>query len=102
PVATIQQTAQFIRESIQHAYPEPEAGAIAQLVLEHVLRKSRMQLSLAQQEELNPEQEEQVRQAVERLKKQEPVQYVLGTAHFYGLDLQVDERVLIPRPETEE
>ncbi|MBX0335087.1 peptide chain release factor N(5)-glutamine methyltransferase [Pontibacter sp. HSC-14F20] len=101
-MATIQQTAQFIRESIQHAYPEPEAGAIAQLVLEHVLRKSRMQLSLAQQEELNPEQEEQVRQAVERLKKQEPVQYVLGTAHFYGLDLQVDERVLIPRPETEE
>ncbi|PKV67089.1 peptide chain release factor N(5)-glutamine methyltransferase [Pontibacter ramchanderi] len=101
-MATIQQTAQYIRESIQVAYPEPEAGAIAQLVLEHVLQKSRMQLSLAQQEELNTEQEAQVQQAVERLKKQEPVQYVLGTAHFYGLDLQVDERVLIPRPETEE
>lgn len=101
-MATIQQTSQHIRENIQEAYPEPEAGAIAQLVLEHVLRKSRMQLSLAQQEELEPEQEAQVQQAVERLKKQEPVQYVLSTAHFYGLDLQVDERVLIPRPETEE
>lgn len=102
PVATIQQTAQHIRESIQAAYPEPEAGAIAQLVLEHVLQKSRVQLSLGQQEEVTPAQEEQIRRAVERLRQQEPVQYVLGVAHFYGLDLQVDERVLIPRPETEE
>ncbi|MBF8964459.1 peptide chain release factor N(5)-glutamine methyltransferase [Pontibacter sp. FD36] len=101
-MATILQTARYIRESIQHAYPEPEAGAIAQLVLEHVLQKNRMQLSLGQQEEVNEEQETQIKQAVERLQKQEPVQYVLGTAHFYGLDLQVDERVLIPRPETEE
>lgn len=84
------------------AYPEPEAGSIAQLVLEHVLQKNRMQLSLAQQEEVNPEQEAQLKQMVQRLQRQEPVQYVLGVAHFYGLELQVDERVLIPRPETEE
>lgn len=101
-MATIQQTSQFIRESIQAVYPEPEAGAIAQLVLEHVLQKSRMQLSLGQQEQVSARQEQQVQQAVKRLQQQEPVQYVLGMAHFYGLELQVDERVLIPRPETEE
>ena len=101
-MATIQQTSQFVRSAIQHVYPEPEAGAIAQLVLEHVLQQSRVQLSLGQQEEVSPEQEQQIRQAVERLQRQEPVQYVLGVAHFYGLELQVDERVLIPRPETEE
>jgi release factor glutamine methyltransferase len=101
-VATIQQTAQHIRENIQAACPEPEAGAIAQLVLEHVLQKSRVQLRLAQQEEIGAAQEQEIQQILERLKRQEPVQYVLGVAHFYGLDLQVDERVLIPRPETEE
>ncbi|WP_299705958.1 peptide chain release factor N(5)-glutamine methyltransferase [uncultured Pontibacter sp.] len=101
-MATIQQTAQYIRENIQAAYPEPEAGAIAQLVLEHVLQKSRVQLRLDQKEEVEPAKEEKIKEVVARLKQQEPVQYVLGVAHFYGLDLQVDERVLIPRPETEE
>lgn len=101
-MATVQQLQQHIRESIKTAYPEPEAGSIAQLVLEHVLQKNRMQLSLAQQQEVNPEQETQLRQMVQRLQRQEPVQYVLGVAHFYGLELLVDERVLIPRPETEE
>ncbi|PTX22299.1 release factor glutamine methyltransferase [Pontibacter mucosus] len=101
-MATVQQLQQHIRESIKTAYPEPEAGSIAQLVLEHVLQKNRMQLSLAQQQEVNPEQETQLKQMVQRLQQQEPVQYVLGVAHFYGLELLVDERVLIPRPETEE
>ncbi|MBF9253208.1 peptide chain release factor N(5)-glutamine methyltransferase [Pontibacter sp. 172403-2] len=101
-MATVQEMQQYIRQSISEAYPAPEDGAVAQLVLEHVLQKSRMQLRLGWQEPVTAEQEIQVRQAVKRLQQQEPVQYVLGEAHFYGLDLLVDARVLIPRPETEE
>ncbi|WP_242921414.1 peptide chain release factor N(5)-glutamine methyltransferase [Pontibacter liquoris] len=101
-MAIVQQMQQYVRQSIAAAYPEPEAGAIAQVLLAHVLQKSRVQLSLSQQEPVTPGQEEQLKQAVLRLQQQEPVQYVLGLAHFYGLELQVDERVLIPRPETEE
>lgn len=41
-------------------------------------------------------------QAVRRLQAGEPLQYVLGTAPFAGLELKVDRRVLIPRPETAE
>jgi release factor glutamine methyltransferase len=40
--------------------------------------------------------------AVEQLLQGKPIQYVTGIAHFYGLILEVDQRVLIPRPETEE
>jgi release factor glutamine methyltransferase len=40
--------------------------------------------------------------ALNELKKEKPLQYVTGKVEFLDLELEVDERVLIPRPETEE
>jgi len=101
-VATIQQIAQTIKQQLTAIYPEPEAGAITQEVLEHVLQQNRVQLSLNQLQVVTITQQEQLQTIVDRLLKHEPLQYVLGVAHFYGLELQVNTSVLIPRPETEE
>lgn len=40
--------------------------------------------------------------ALKRIQNDEPLQYVLGETEFFGLDLKIDHRALIPRPETEE
>lgn len=51
---------------------------------------------------LTEAQVELIRSGVIRRLEGEPVAYICGETHFYGLDLVVDHRVLIPRPETEE
>ncbi len=51
--------------------------------------------------ELTPAQEQHYLALIERRAQDEPVAYLVGHKEFYGLDLIVDSRVLIPRPETE-
>ena len=43
-----------------------------------------------------------IREIVGRLLKDEPIQYIVGNAYFYGMDFEVAPGVLVPRPETEE
>jgi release factor glutamine methyltransferase len=73
----------------------------AELLLAGVLGVRRLDLYLQHDRPLSPEELERYRSAVRRRLKHEPLQYVLGTAAFRQLELAVDPRVLIPRPETE-
>ncbi len=73
----------------------------AELLLCHVLDTNRALLMAHDTDEVADEKAEAFRQFVLRRKADEPLQYLLGTANFMGLDLLVTPAVLIPRFDTE-
>lgn len=74
----------------------------AELLLRAVLGVDRAGLFLRAREPLPPDAATPFRQLVERRLAGEPVAYILGRKGFRNIDLIVDPRVLVPRPETEE
>lgn len=73
----------------------------AQVILAHVLEVDRSWLFAHYEHVLSPEHAERYTELVARRMTREPVAYLVNHREFYGIDLYVDQRVLIPRPETE-
>ena len=73
----------------------------AELLLAHALQLTRERLYTQLQARLEGEQEGVLKRLVGRRIMGEPLQYILGRQEFWSVDLRVDPRVLIPRPETE-
>ena len=91
-----------LASDLQPVYPEREAQAIAALVVEHLLALDSLQRLMAAQLPVPPAALAALPALAARLLAHEPVQYVLGKAHFAGMELEVTPATLIPRPETEE
>jgi release factor glutamine methyltransferase len=79
-----------------------EAAAITDWVMEHLTGWKKIDRILHRSEQLSPSAAEQLKKYTGELLTHRPVQYVLHESWFCGMKFYVDERVLIPRPETEE
>jgi release factor glutamine methyltransferase len=73
----------------------------AELLLAHVLNMPRMKLYLNFERALSPEEVDRLRELVRRRGQHEPLQHIVGSASFCGLEMAVNRDVLVPRPETE-
>ena len=83
-------------------YEAGEAKAIVRNVLEMQFHLSFADILCGKVTELSADNQAELEKIMVRLEKSEPMQYVLGTAFFYGRPFHVDPGVLIPRPETTE
>ncbi|MGJ8649025.1 MAG: peptide chain release factor N(5)-glutamine methyltransferase [Opitutaceae bacterium] len=80
----------------------PNAKLDADILIAHSLGLKRLDLYLDLDRPLTESQLAELRPLVKRRANREPLQYILGTVEFCDLQLKVDARALIPRPETEE
>jgi release factor glutamine methyltransferase len=73
----------------------------AELLLADAMGTTRTQLHLAPERELTSSESDRFAELLRRRRAREPVAYVLGTRAFRFIELKVDDRVLVPRPESE-
>lgn len=96
--------AEFVKagtKALESLYPQKEARSIVLMLCEEVLGTENYTHIVEPEFEIDDKKLPDLEAAMERLKKMEPVQYVLGHTEFYGRTFKVNPAVLIPRPETE-
>jgi release factor glutamine methyltransferase len=89
-------------QELSSLYDEKEIESFFYLILENFHQIKRIDLALNPQMRMNDKQLLHWESILSDLKKQKPIQYILGETEFYGLPFLVNENTLIPRPETEE
>src|SRR6059036_1304110 len=72
-----------------------------ELLLAHLLKLPRMQLYLNFERALSPLELDSLRDLVKRRGQREPLQHIVGSTSFCGIEIAVNRHVLVPRPETE-
>jgi release factor glutamine methyltransferase len=94
----------FVELLLRVDLPEPqsETNEKVLMLMEKTFGLSRSQLLTGREVKCDKSTRELLNAWADRLNNHEPVQYILGEAHFYGRTFKVNPDVLIPRPETEE
>jgi release factor glutamine methyltransferase len=92
----------FFQNGLLGYYPKEEINTFFYRICEQHLDYKRIDVSLKSETLISPKTFEYFESIISRLLTYEPIQYILGTTSFFGLEFKVGSNVLIPRPETEE
>lgn len=92
----------YFIEKLTPLYDVMEAESFFAISLEELKGWKRVDVALNPDAELSSDEVEKWDAVLHQLELQKPIQYIFGHTYFYGLDFEVNENTLIPRPETEE
>lgn len=92
----------IFHKELDAIYGIDEVNSFFYMCMEHYLDIPKFQLTLEPEFTLSKTETDIFFNVLEDLKQQKPIQYILGETEFFGLTFNVNENVLIPRPETEE
>ncbi len=99
---TLQEAKQMFQNQLRDFFPQEEINNFFFLTIEKEFGYSKAKTIMRLDEPVSMGESIMIHDCLNRLKKSEPIQYILGEADFYGLTLKVNRNTLIPRPETEE
>ena len=91
-----------LRDGLTGVVEPHEAQAMIRVICEDVFNYDPVDVALRQESELPEFAQQRVNDVISRLRRHEPLQYIVGSARFHGHKFKVTPAVLIPRPETEQ
>ena len=87
---------------LENVFEKNEIDAFIKRTTEEYLNLKPFELALNTDMFIEKHKEEMFLKVISELKKEKPIQQILGKTYFYGLEFIINAHVLIPRPETEE
>lgn len=98
----MQTAIEHIKKELKDIYSESEIRTISNAIISKITGMSYTEIILNKNTIFSEEQRNLLDSFISALKKNIPLQYILGQTEFMGLTFEVNSSVLIPRPETEE
>lgn len=99
---TVKDLKYYVKKELSCIYDANEIYSISFIIFQHLLNYSKIEFHSNDSEKVDNKIIKNITMITVRLKKSEPLQYILEQTEFYGLKLKVNPSVLIPRQETEE
>ena len=101
-VMILKEAIEQLKSGLAGAYEPAEVQAMIRIICEDVFNYDQVDVALRQESELPDFAPQRIADIITRLRRHEPLQYIVGSARFHGHRFKVTPAVLIPRPETEQ